>query len=246
MIHLYHGTTHSPKLSSQAMSKPVRLAIVEDASGFRRTLEAVFGSAPDFEVAAACANGEDALRQIPGARCQMVIMDINLPGMSGIDCLRELKALVPGLRVVMLTAFDDNENLFKSLAAGADGYLLKRFARDRLLEAVRDILNGGTPISPQIARMMIEYFHKTHASGSESPAAALSPGSEVASLTAREREVLALLAQGYTPKEVADQLRISWPTVRNFIRFIYDKLHVHTRTDAVLKYLGRAPTLPKA
>jgi len=223
------------------MNNPARLAIVEDDTGFRHTLERVFGSAPDFEVVAACANGEAALRRIPGADCHLVIMDINLPGLSGIECLRALKGRVAGLRVVMLTAFDDNDNLFKSLVAGADGYLLKRFARERLLEAVREIIAGGAPISPQIARRMVEYFHQLNTVKPDAPARPGPAGAEVQNLTAREQEVLALLARGRTPKEVADELRISWQTVRNFIKSIYDKLHVHTRTDAVLKYLGQTP-----
>jgi DNA-binding NarL/FixJ family response regulator len=221
-------------------TKSIPLGIVEDDSGYRQTLERVFGGAPDFQVAVACANGETALRQIPGAGCQLVLMDINLPGMSGIECLRELKQRVAGVRVVMLTAFDDNDNLFTSLLAGADGYLLKRFARARLLEAVREIVTGGAPISPQIARRMVEYFHQLQTKP-DVASQAQAPGAEVRSLTSREQEVLALLAAGHTPKEVADKLQISWQTVRNFIKSIYEKLHVHTRTDAVLKYLGRAP-----
>jgi DNA-binding NarL/FixJ family response regulator len=224
-------------------AKPLSLAIVEDDSGYRQTLERVFGGAPDFRVVVACANGEAALRQIPGAGCQVILMDINLPGISGIECLRQLKQRLPDVRVVMLTAFDDNDNLFKSLVAGADGYLLKRFARDRLLESVRDIVTGGAPISPQIARRMVEYFHHLQTQPTTAPQPR-TPPAEVQSLTRREQEVLALLAKGHTPKEVADQLQISWQTVRNFIRSIYDKLHVHTRTDAVLKYLGRTPAPP--
>jgi DNA-binding NarL/FixJ family response regulator len=217
------------------------MAIVEDDLGFRQTLQRVFGGAPDFEVVVACANGESAVRQIPDAGCHLTMMDINLPGMSGIECLRALKARVAGLRVVMLTAFDDSDNLFKSLVAGADGYLLKRFARDRLLDAVREIVAGGAPISPQIARRMVEYFHQLDAAKPDAASRIEMPGADVQNLTTREQEVLALLAKGRTPKEVADELRISWQTVRNFIKSIYDKLHVHTRTDAVLKYLGQTP-----
>lgn len=226
------------------MSKPVQMAIVEDDAGFRQVLQRIFAGVPDFNVVAACANGEAALRAIPGSGCELTIMDINLPGMSGIDCLRELKARIPGVRVVMLTSFDDNENLFQSLVAGADGYLLKRVARDRLLEAVRDIAAGGAPISPQIARRMVEYFHhlKTHAPAVAADSSAVDP--TIQNLTSREHEVLALLAKGFTPKEVAGELGISWQTVRNFIKSIYDKLHVHNRTDAILKYLGRTPGAP--
>ncbi len=224
------------------MKTPIRVAIVEDHAGYRETLELIFKDTGDFKVARICANAEAALDQIPTAKCDLVLMDINLPGQSGIDCLRALKAQDPELRVVMLTSYDDNDKLFQSLTAGADGYLLKRIARPRLLEALRDIMSGGAPISPQIARRMVEYFHNLNVPGVPVRAQAAPANSAVADLTAREREVLELLSGGATPKEVAAKLSISWQTVRNHIRFIYDKLHVHTRTDAVLKFLGRTST----
>jgi Response regulator containing a CheY-like receiver domain and an HTH DNA-binding domain len=217
----------------------IRVAIVEDHSGFRETLIRMFDGTSDFEVVAACANTEEALTTIPKTGCDIVLLDIKLPGASGIDCLRSLKRQMPNVRLVMLTAYDDNDNLFQSLTAGADGYLLKRTPRGRLLDSLRDIVGGGAPISPQIARRMVEYFHMLH--GREN-AGLVPANSELKDLTAREREVLALLADGQTPKEVADTLEISWQTVRNHIRVIYEKLHVHTRTDAVLKYFGRVPS----
>jgi DNA-binding NarL/FixJ family response regulator len=222
------------------MKSMIHVAIVEDHAGYRETLGQIFGNTSDFKVAAMCPNAEAALSQIPKLKCNLVLMDINLPGQSGIDCLRALKTQVPGLRVVMLTSYDENEKLFQSLMAGADGYLLKRVASSRLLEALRDIVAGGAPISPQIARRMVEYFHKLDTSKTSHLPEAVPPDAAMAELTAREREVLELLAGGATPKEVAAKLNISWQTVRNHIRFIYDKLHVHTRTDAVLKYLGRS------
>jgi DNA-binding NarL/FixJ family response regulator len=221
------------------MKTPIRVAIVEDHAGYRETLGQVFCNASDFNLVATCANAESALIQIPKTECHLVLMDIHLPGQTGIDCMRILKARMPGLRVVMLTSYDDNDSLFLSLTAGADGYLLKRVVSSRLLEALRDIVAGGAPISPQIARRMVEYFHKLAPSTVPNSLQNVAPDSVVAELTAREREVLELLAAGATPKEVAAKLNISWQTVRNHIRFIYEKLHVHTRTDAVLKYLGR-------
>ena len=221
------------------MKTPIRVAIVEDHAGYRETLGQIFSNTPDFKVVATCANAEAALVEIPQAKCHLVLMDINLPGQKGIDCLRNLKSQVPGVRVVMLTSYDDNDNLFQSLTAGADGYLLKRVASSRLLEALREIVAGGAPISPQIARRMVEYFHKFNPPRLPESSRNVATDSAVSELTAREREVLELLAAGATPKEVAAKLNISWQTVRNHIRFIYDKLHVHTRTDAVLKYLGR-------
>jgi DNA-binding NarL/FixJ family response regulator len=221
------------------MKTPIHVGIVEDHAGYRETLGQIFGNTTDFKVAASCANAESALVQIPKAKCNLVLMDINLPGQSGIDCMRVLKAQIPRLHVVMLTAYDDNDTLFQSLMAGADGYLLKRVVSSRLLEALRDIMAGGAPISPQIARRMVEYFHKMNTPSVPKSSRNVSGDPAVEELTAREREVLELLAAGATPKEVAVKLNISWQTVRNHIRFVYEKLHVHTRTDAVLKYLGR-------
>lgn len=186
----------------------IRIAIVEDHAGYRETLSESLGNTADFKVVVMCANAELALVQIPPAKCDLVLMDINLPGQSGIDCLRALKAQIPGMRVVMLTAYDDNEKLFQSLMAGADGYLLKRMASTRLLEALRDIVAGGAPISPQIARRMVEYFHKLSALEPSLPPQAAAASPVVAELTAREREVLDLLARGMTPKEVAAKLGI--------------------------------------
>lgn len=221
-------------------SGSIQVAIVEDHSGFRETLNRMFADTSDFQVTAACANTEEALVTIPKVGADIILLDIKLPGASGIECLRTLKRQMPKVRLVMLTAYDDNDSLFQSLTAGADGYLLKRTPRDRLLDLLRDIVAGGAPISPQIARRMVEYFHVLH--GKESVGAESITDSELKNLTAREKEVLALLADGQTPKEVAGLLNISWQTVRNHIRLIYDKLHVHTRTDAVLKYLGRVPS----
>lgn len=223
----------------------IHVAIVEDHAGYRETLGLIFANTTDFKVVAVCPNAEAALTQIPKLKCNLVLMDINLPGQSGIDCLRALKAQAPGVRVVMLTSYDENEKLFQSLMAGADGYLLKRVGSTRLLEALRDIVAGGAPISPQIARRMVEYFHKLDVPNGPRPPQTAPTDATVAALTAREREVLELLASGATPKEVAAKLNISWQTVRNHIRFIYDKLHVHTRTDAVLKYLGHSTASKK-
>ena len=223
------------------MSQPIRLAIVEDDAGLRETLQKVFGSAPDFRVVLTCPDGESALREIPVKTPNVVLMDINLPGMSGIDCLRSLKRVLPALRVVMVTVYDDDDRLFESLLAGADGYLLKRATRNRFLDAVREIMNGGAPISPKIARRMVEYFHQMKGGkpgkSSGSPVAEL----ELKDLTARELEVLAKLAEGHTTKDVSTELKISWDTVRNHITNIYAKLHVHSRSEAILKYLGHQP-----
>ena len=168
-------------------------------------------------------------------------MDINLPGMSGIECVRQLKTILPKVRVIMVTVYDDNDSLFQSLVAGADGYLLKRATRLRLLDSVREIVSGGAPISPQVARRMVEYFHHLKAPGKERPAEAVTAAMDLQVLTAREQAVLAKLAEGFAPKEIASELGISWDTVRNHTTNIYEKLHVHSRSEAILKYLGRKP-----
>jgi DNA-binding NarL/FixJ family response regulator len=223
------------------MSPPIRIAIVEDDAGLREILQNIFSSAPDFRVVLTCPDGETAVSEIPLKAPNVVLMDINLPGMSGIDCLRVIKKALPNIRVVMVTVYDDDDRLFESLVAGADGYLLKRATRNRFLEAVREIVNGGAPISPKIARRMVEYFHQMKSEKAAQPASSPATEMELQELTTRETEVLAKLAEGLAPKEVASELKISWDTVRNHITNIYTKLHVHSRSEAILKYLGRKP-----
>jgi len=230
----------SPPEARPVMKQTIRIAMVEDNAGARATLRKLFASADDFLVTAVCPNAETALKQIPAAGCDVVLMDINLPGMNGIDCLRALKARMPGVSVVMLTAYDDNEKLFGSLLAGADGYLLKRLARAPLLEAVREIVTGGAPISPTMARRMVDYFHRLKDMQAVPDPAPAAPESDVdvEYLSAREKDLLRLLADGLSLKEAAAEMNLSWQTARSYTKKIYQKLHVHSRTDAVLKYLG--------
>jgi len=223
------------------MSQPIRIAIVEDDAGLRDTFQQIFGSAPDFRVVGAFADAETAVRQLPPKTPDVVLMDINLPGMSGIECLRRLKETMPKVRVIMVTVYDDNDSLFQSLVAGADGYLLKRASRLRLLDSVREIVAGGAPISPQVARRMVEYFHQLKNQDQRGRAETPAITMELQDLTAREQAVLAKLAEGFAPKEVATELGISYDTVRNHTTSIYNKLHVHSRSEAILKYLGRKP-----
>ncbi len=223
------------------MSQSIRIAIVEDDAGLRDTLQQIFGSAPDFRIVGGWPDGETALCQVVTKPPDVVLMDINLPGMSGIECLRRIKEMLPKVRVIMVTVYDDNDSLFQSLVAGADGYLLKRATRLRLLDSVREIVSGGAPISPQIARRMVEYFHQLKRQDSHQPAEAPAVALEIQELTAREQAVLAKLAEGFVPKEVAAELGISYDTVRNHATNIYAKLHVHSRSEAILKYLGRKP-----
>ena len=227
------------------MSQPIRIAILEDDAGLRDTLQQIFGSAPDFRVVTACADGETALRQILAKAPNVVLMDINLPGMSGIDCLREIKQALPKVRVIMVTVYDDDDTLFESLVAGADGYLLKRATRTRFLKSVREIVGGDAPISPKMARRVVEYFHHLKNQKDHKPAGDDAVMLNLEDLTEREHEILAKLTGGLAPKEIAAELNISWDTVRNHTTRIYAKLHVHSRSEAILKYLGRKPTPPR-
>jgi DNA-binding NarL/FixJ family response regulator len=153
-------------------------------------------------------------------------MDINLPGIKGVECVRQLKSAMPSVQFLMLTVYEDSDSLFNSLKAGASGYLLKRTASARLLEAIRDVYGGGSPMTPQLARRVVQFFSKP-AEGELS----------VSRLTPGEREFLNQLANGYAYKEIADRMKISIDTVRSYVRTVYEKLHVHSRTEAVVKYL---------
>jgi DNA-binding NarL/FixJ family response regulator len=188
---------------------------------------------PGFQCRAAYADGPSALKGIPASRPDVVLMDINLPGMLGTECVQRLKSVAPDLPVLMLTVYDDSEQIFKSLQAGATGYLLKRTPKNKLLEAIREITGGGAPMSRQIARRVVQYFHEV-----SQAAATPQRAPEVKTLTEREEQVLSLLAKGHAYKEIANLLNISFETVRTYVRTIYDKLHVHSRTEATLKYLG--------
>ena len=205
---------------------PIKVAIVEDDEGIRTSLGALLRRAPSIRFAGDYPDAETALREIPKVPPDVVLMDINLPGMNGVECVRQLKATVPKVQVLMLTVYEDSDSLFNSLKAGASGYLLKRTASSRLLEAIRDVHDGGSPMTPQLARRVVQFFAKT--TSDESP---------VSRLTAGEKDFLDQLANGYAYKEIADRMKISIDTVRSYVRTVYEKLHVHSRTEAVVKYL---------
>ncbi len=205
-----------------------RVAIVEDQAGVAESLTKLINREPGLEVIGAYPNGEAALEQIPRERPDVVLMDIGLPGISGIDCVRELKARVPALPIIMLTVYDEGEYLFDSLKAGASGYLLKRATGDKLIEAITEARLGGVPLTRQMAYKVANFFQQMGATNSE-----------MASLSKRERETLALLAEGYRYKEIADRLGIGIETVREYVRNTYRKLHVSSRTEAVVKYLRK-------
>lgn len=206
----------------------IKIALVEDDKKVREGLKALICGTPGFNCISAYANAEEALDELPEQQPEVVLMDINLPGMSGIECVKILKERQPAVRIIMLTVYEDDEQIFQSLAAGAVGYILKKTPPARLLEAIEDVHRGGSYMSSQIARRVVEVFQQKDLSAQNT-----------AALSHRENEILSYLAKGYRYKEIAGLSGISIETVRTHIRNIYDKLHVHSRTEAVLKYFGK-------
>jgi len=206
----------------------ISVSIVEDSNQVRNTLTRMISRAEGFRCVSDYANAEAALEALPKERPEVVLMDINLPGMNGVECVRKLKQIAPEIQIVMLTVYEDTENIFNALAAGASGYLLKRTPRAELLDAIRDVQQGGSPMTTHIARKVVLSFQK--------PAPANQP---TENLSPREQEVLDCLSQGLIYKEIADKLSISYETVHTYIRRIYEKLQVRTRTEAVAKFLRR-------
>lgn len=207
---------------------PVSVSIVEDNDKLRGTLARVINRADGFRCISDYANAEDALKDLPQVKPDVVLMDINLPGMNGVDCVRQLKQLLPQTQVMMLTVYEDTENIFNALTAGANGYMLKRTSSKDLLEAIQEVHRGGSPMTMHIARKVVSSFQKTAATAQPTE-----------NLSEREQQVLDLLSQGLMYKEIADKLAISYETVHTYIRRIYEKLQVRTRTEAVAKFLRR-------
>ncbi len=201
----------------------IRVAIVEDTESFRKGIAAMLDQADGFECVAKFSSAEDAVNQMMDYKPDVVLMDIGLPKMSGIEAIRALKAITPSTRILMLTIIEEDEKIFSALEAGASGYLLKSTPPEKILEAIRDVQNGGSAMSAQVARRVIEYFQKP------------TPPEETLDLTTREKELLNYLAKGYTYKEIGNKLFISEHTVRTHIHHIYDKLHVRNRTEAIQK-----------
>ena len=208
---------------------PITVAIVEDNDKLRATLARVLNRSPGFQCVSDYQNAEDALREIPKVSPNVVLMDINLPGMNGVECVRQLKAANPQIQVMMLTVYEDTENIFDALAAGANGYMLKRTPTPELLEAITEVHRGGSPMTMHIARKVVQSFQKA-------PAAPV-PATE--NLSEREQQVLDLLSHGLMYKEIAEKLSLSYETVHTYIRRIYEKLQVRTRTEAVAKFLRK-------
>jgi DNA-binding NarL/FixJ family response regulator len=216
---------------------PITISIVEDNDKLRGTLAKVIGRAEGFRFVSDYATAEDALAGLPKVKPEVVLMDINLPGMNGVECVRKLKALLPQTQVMMLTVYEDTENIFNALAAGANGYMLKRTPTKELIEAIREVQRGGSPMTTHIARLVVQSFQKPLAAPVQPAGGA--GGGDLAELSEREQQVLDLLVQGLIYKEIADKLNIGYETVHTYIRRIYEKLQVRTRTEAVAKFLQR-------
>jgi DNA-binding NarL/FixJ family response regulator len=203
----------------------ILVAIVEDHDPLRQIMAEWIGQAPDMKLGRTYPDAESALADLPHHPADVVLMDINLPGVNGIECVRQLKALLPATQFVMVTVYMDADRIFKALAAGSTGYLLKRSTHMELLQAIREVAAGGSPMSRNIARLIVEKFHGTPP---------MSPDME--RLSDRELEVLRLLARGRIYKEIATELNLSFNTIHTLVRRIYEKLHVHTRREAVARF----------
>lgn len=206
----------------------ITVSIVEDNEQLRGTLSRMINRAEGFRCMSQYGDAESALESLPKEKPDVVLMDINLPKMNGVECVRKLKQLAPEILTVMLTAYEDTENIFAALSAGASGYLLKRAPRAELLEAISEVKRGGSPMTTHIARKVVQSFQKPVASNEPTE-----------NLSAREQEVLDCLSHGLIYKEIAEKLGISYETVHTYIRRIYEKLQVRTRTEAVAKFLRR-------
>lgn len=205
----------------------IKIAIVEDSRTTREGLKTIIELSKEYECVATCETAEEALQVLPKHAPAVVLMDIQLPSMSGIECVERLKELLPEVAVIMVTVYEDPDRIFSALRAGASGYLLKRSAPDQVLTAIRDVGKGGAPMSGEIARKVIQYFRNQS-----------TVSKEVENLTAREKDVLEHVANGFSNKEIAGRMFVSVDAVRWHLKHIYSKLHVHSRTEAALKFRG--------
>jgi DNA-binding NarL/FixJ family response regulator len=209
----------------------ITVSIVEDNRGTRESLAELCNETPSLRCVGAYATGEAALQQMPANMPDVALVDINLPGMNGIECVARLKAQLPPLQILMLTTYAETDLIFSSLRAGASGYLLKNRPAAELIQAVEQVHAGGAPMTMQIARKLVEHFQQVR-----------QPASDLEDLTKREQEILALLSKGFLYKEISDRLGIGVTTVRTHLKHIYEKLHVQSRTEAAVKYLNETKT----
>jgi len=202
-----------------------KIAIVEDNKTTREGLEKIINLSANYQCICTCTTAEDALRVLPKQKPDVVLLDIQLPGMSGVECVARLKELLPSTQVIMVTVYEDPDRIFRALRAGASGYLLKRSTPEHVLDAIRDVQQGGAPMSGEIARKVVAYFRNQKTAISE-----------MEKISSREREVLDLVVSGFSNKEIADRLGVTLDAIRWHLKHIYQKLHVHSRTEAALKY----------
>lgn len=213
-------------MTARAETSTLGVSIVEDDEDIRENLAHLITRAPGFRLISEHASAEEALAQISKSPPDVVLMDIHLPGMNGIECVRRLKSEWPQLQIIMLTVYEDSDQIFQSLRAGASGYLLKRTPGAKILESIREVQAGGSPMNSHIARKVVQFFNQIS-----------QPATHLETLSEREKEVLSLLSRGQLYKQIADNLGITLDTVRKHLQSIYQKLHVHSRTEAVVKYL---------
>jgi DNA-binding NarL/FixJ family response regulator len=206
----------------------IRVALVEDNGPVRENLAVLIGAARGFSCVASCSSGEEACERLPATAPDVVLMDLHLPGLSGIECVARLRTLLPQTQVIMLTIEEDSEQVFECLKAGATGYLVKHSTPEQILEAVAEVRQGGAPMTSHIARKVVTAFRQTPA-----------PEAADLRLSPREEEVLRLLAKGLRSKEIAEALGIGAGTVNTYVRHIYEKLHVRSRAQAVARLAGR-------
>jgi len=206
----------------------IAVAIVEDDRRLRERLVSLLDADPGFHCVGAYMSAEEAINKLPEKRPDVVLMDLDLPGMSGAECTFRLKRIQPSMQVLVLTVYDDDERIFEALEAGATGYLLKRTPPSDILAALADMHAGGAPMSSSVARRVVQSFSRK-------------PGQDAPELAPREEEVLALVSKGYINKEIARMLGLSVETVRSYLKNIYKKLHVRSRTEAAMKYYGTHP-----
>ena len=212
------------------LAAKIKIALVEDQPEVRENWSRLINSFPDFSCVCTCISGEEALRVIPESPPDVVLMDIFLPRMSGIECTAKLKALLPETQIIILTAMNDKELIFLALEAGADGYLLKRTKPADLRIALLDVIGGGSPMSSEIARRVVESFRRQARTKEQT-----------LGLSAREEEILVLLSKGHSNKMIAEQLGLSVETIYSHLKRVYEKMHVHSRTEAVIRYLAANP-----
>ena len=210
-------------------AKVISVSIVDDERALRDSIATFVNGSPGFRCVSSYASAEAALQGVPNDHPDVVLMDIHMEAMDGIECVKRLKGLMPKVQIVMLTVYEDTDQIFRALAAGATGYLLKRLTPKRLLEAIREVHAGGSPMSSSIARKVVASFRKSTAKA----------GPKEALLSPREQAVLDCLSKGLAYKQISDQMDISVTTIRTYLRRIYEKLHVQSRTEAVAKYLRR-------